>query len=138
MESLRQALAKHALDQKEAEILQKQEKHLDLISKLAGKRHHLLGTISNPGVYALPPKDKRPPTEQAIHLQHTILKIPESKIRSNHVLEKWIAENIKNSKKFLKKFHKGLQPDCDSNKKLVQGPFLVILFKFTQAKILSA
>ena len=124
MEILRESLAKHALDQKQTEILHKQERHLHLVSKLAGKRHHLLGTFSNPGVYSLPPRDKRPPTEEAIGLQHTIIKIPESQIRANETLSKWIADNIKNSKRFLKKTHR--ISEQDSGEKIVQGPFLVI------------
>lgn len=125
MEKLRESLAQHSLDQKAAEKLYKQERQLNLISKLAGKRHHLLGTLSNPGVYALPPRDQRPPTEQAINLQHTILKIPESQIRSNEVIKQWISDNIKNSKKFIQKVRQETHELSDTNVKLVQGPFLV-------------
>lgn len=134
---MRASLAQHSLDQREAEALNKQERHLNLVSKLAGKRHHLLGTLSNPGVYALPPRDRRPPTEKALELQHTILKIPESQIRSNEVIKQWIADNIKNSKKFIqKKCHK-VYDSPKGKEKLVQGPFLVSYFLFSLAKILS-
>lgn len=137
MEQLRASLIQHELDQREQEVVHKQEKQLNLISKLAGKRHHLLGTISNPGVYALPPRDQRPPTEQALQLQHTILKIPESQIRSNSVIKQWIADNIKNSYKFLKKKHYQVHDSAENNEKVVQGPFLVcILYIYISQNII--
>jgi hypothetical protein len=125
MKALRESLAQHSIAQREAEVLSKHERQLSLVSKLAGKRHHLLGTLSTPGVYALPPRNQRPPTEQALQLQHTILKIPESQIKSNKVIKQWIADNIKNSHKFVQKKVHEIHELGENNEKMVQGPFLV-------------
>ena len=134
MDELRKQLDAHEEQQHQLELQHKQAKRNSLIEKLAGKRHHLLGTQSNPGIYTQTSVKKHipPGPHNAV-----IIRIPESQILDNDILKAWIQQNIKNSKLFMKKFgkhHVMEDEEPESVEKTAQGPFLV---SFPRYKVLA-
>ena len=127
MEDLRKNLQIHEISQSQMERALKEQQRMALIDKLAGKRHHLLGTISNPGIYTTRPKTPTHPLSPKLNKDAppALIKIPESQLRDNLVLKEWIDQNLKNSKNFFKKVGVRQEPEPETVDKTAQGPFLV-------------
>ena len=114
--------------------------HSALLEKLASTRHHLLGTKAIPGVFSrrLPyevetndeSEEEKPPNERHLHLPThlgPLIKVPESKLRNNAALRKWIRRTVgKNPKGIVVKPPWRDEGGVEEGK-IVQGPFLVSL-----------
>ena len=124
MEEMRISLFEFTIEQKKTEIQWKEQRKRQLIAKLAGKRHHLLGTQSNPGIYSTNTIVKPNTTKKYERIRlPSIIKIPENQIRENDVLKDWISKNIEDSKK---SYHKPHMEEYEPIEKKAQGPFLPI------------
>ncbi|KAK5666657.1 hypothetical protein QVD99_006720 [Batrachochytrium dendrobatidis] len=128
MDDMRELLKVKEVQQKELfesqDIIRKKEKLL----QIASNRHHLIGTKAVPGVYA------RVQTASAVrqpdfidscgHVDVSVI-IPESRLRHNPGLDKWIHEHIGKNPNWIRiKPIKMPEPTVSESAKPAQGPFL--------------
>lgn len=130
MANFRLSLKNHEQKQRQTAALMKAQKRMVLIEKLAGQRHHLLGTISNPGIYTNKPKSPPVKVRQADELSSgkAPIIIPEIQIRENPELKKYVAVNLKKSRMEVLRKHVEEEPAPELAQKAAQGPFLVCNF----------
>ncbi|KAJ3123921.1 hypothetical protein HK098_001566 [Nowakowskiella sp. JEL0407] len=134
MEEVRSQLEKNAEEKKilYANLLHEQQQKK--IERLAGMKHHLLGTKAIPGIYS---RDMDP-TESTVMLDESeeltekitppklgpLIKIPESKLKNNSNLNSWVERNLK-GENWRPHYVKPIEADIPPEKmvKIVQGPF---------------
>ena len=118
----------HTRDQERATSEFQIQNTYKLLERIAGQKHHLLGTASNPGIYSVR-KIKKPLHKKLIDYRKpgfhpNVIRIPETQLEDNPILRQWIQENLQRNKKHLVK--KLEEPSPEEFEKISQGPFLVI------------
>ncbi|KAJ3352504.1 hypothetical protein HDU83_007923 [Entophlyctis luteolus] len=133
MDVVRATLAEYSSEQHDKDKERKEAFERQLLNKLIGQRHHLIGTKSIPGVMAKI-KDSRLGSidpiaylrENKLLQEDKTLSLPpltiftEAQLRQSDDTKRWIAANIGRKASKRRDHEKALK-----SSKLVQGPFLV-------------